>query len=243
MRYHLVWICLAGLMLGGVMIGMMASPVRADHGADTWRQAAESVVVINPTWPGYQRPGFGAPPGTAPAGSGVFLAVDGASETSFILTSAHVVNRATNIDVINFNGVKTTASLVATDPARDLALLRVVLDGRAIRLARTTPHIGSHSCALGNSFGIGIGISCGVVSAVNRNNIKINQIEDFVQTDAAVNPGSSGGALVDARGHMIGLINAIFTKEADIDAGVNFAISVRLIEDWLDILRKSGKIG
>ena len=72
-------------------------------------------------------------------------------------------------------------------------------------------------------------ISCGVVSGTHRVGIGFNPIEDFIQTDAAVNPGASGGALVDANGILVGMIAAIFTKDADIDAGVNFAISSRLL--------------
>jgi S1-C subfamily serine protease len=102
------------------------------------------------------------------------------------------------------------------------------------------PLTGSHVCALGNSFGLGTGISCGVVSAVNRMGVGINKIEDFIQTDAAVNPGMSGGALVDPQGRLVGLVDAIFTKEADIDAGVNFAISVPLLRTSFAAQTKAG---
>jgi len=75
---------------------------------------------------------------------------------------------------------------------------------------------------------------------VRRSNIGFNDIEDFIQTDAAVNPGMSGGALVDPQGRLVGLIDGIFTKEADIDAGVNFAISVTLIQQSLVSQLKAG---
>ena len=109
-------------------------------------------------------------------------------------------------------------------------------------LLRSTlkPSIGSHVCALGNSFGLGISMSCGIVSALNRHNLGINFLEDFIQTDAAVNPGMSGGPLVDAQGRLIGVVDAIFTKTADIDAGVNFAISVPLLRASLDEQIKAG---
>jgi S1-C subfamily serine protease len=83
-------------------------------------------------------------------------------------------------------------------------------------------------------------MTCGIVSAVRRSNIGFNDIEDFIQTDAAVNPGMSGGALVDPQGRLVGLIDGIFTKEADIDAGVNFAISVPLIQQSLALQVKAG---
>ncbi|MEL0198117.1 MAG: trypsin-like peptidase domain-containing protein, partial [Rhodobiaceae bacterium] len=74
--------------------------------------------------------------------------------------------------------------------------------------------------------------------AVHRRDVGFNAIEDFVQTDAAVNPGASGGALVDPQGRLVGLIDGIFTKEADIDAGVNFAVSVPMILESLGSLRE-----
>ena len=79
-----------------------------------------------------------------------------------------------------------------------------------------------------------------MVSAVNRQNIGFNEIEDFIQTDAAINPGSSGGALVDSAGRCVGLIDGIFTKDADIDAGVNFAISLSLIKVSLSEMQSRG---
>ena len=83
-------------------------------------------------------------------------------------------------------------------------------------------------------------MTCCIVSAVRRSNIGFNDIEDFIQTDAAVNPGMSGGALVEPHGRLVGLIDGIFTKEADIDAGVNFAISVPLIQQSLASQLKAG---
>ena len=214
----------------------------ADHGRQTWANAASSVVIVNPTWPGYNRPGFGAPPGTAPAGSGVYIAVDGVKLKGLVLTVAHVVYRASSIEIVDFAGRSADAEIIAIDMRRDLALLKSPLEGKAISLRRDTPDVGSHVCALGNSFGLGVSISCGVVSAVNRTKVKINEIEDFVQTDAAINPGGSGGALVDADGQLVGLVDAIFTKEADIDAGVNFAVSISLIDSWINNLKARGDV-
>ena len=74
-------------------------------------------------------------------------------------------------------------------------------------------------------------MGCGVIAGPNRQGIGLNRIEDFIQTDAAINPGSSGGALVNAKGQLVGMIAAIFTKDADIDAGVNVAVSVDLLID------------
>ena len=116
-------------------------------------------------------------------------------------------------------------------------MLKTGLPAPPISLRRADPEVGTHACAIGNSFGLGLSFSCGVISAVHRRDVGFNAIEDFVQTDAAVNPGASGGALVDPQGRLVGLIDGIFTKEADIDAGVNFAVSIPMILESLDGLR------
>ena len=232
---------------GGVLprIAMMAifacalltNVARADHGPSTWLAAAPSVVVIEPTWPGYNRPGFGAPPGTAPAGPGIFIGTG--DNSNHLVTAAHVITRATEIEIVTEDGMRHAATVIAVDNQRDIAILETKLKRRPIMLRLTDPAIGEHGCAIGNSFGLGLSISCGVVSAIHRKQVGFNPIEDFVQTDAAINPGGSGGALVDADGRLIGMIDGIFTKEADIDAGVNFAVSVPLLIEGAELLRQS----
>ena len=227
---------LSGLLL--VLILAFTNHVAlADHGAETWSSAAPSLIVIEPTWPGYRRPGFGAPPGTAPAGTGIFIGTGKSSR--YIVTAAHVISRATEIEIVTEDGMRHAATVVAVDNQRDIAILKTGLRRRPITLRLTDPAIGEHGCAIGNSFGLGLGISCGVVSAIHRTDVGFNAIEDFVQTDAAINPGGSGGALVDAKGRLIGMIDGIFTKEADIDAGVNFAVSVPLLIESIGLQRRS----
>ena len=223
-----------------VILGLFGSAANAEHGEQTWIKAQRSIVVVNPVWPGYDRPGFGAPKGTAPAGSGIYFSVDDEEETTFIVTAAHVVNAAKSINIIDFSGNTAAALIHAIDTRRDIAILRTRLAGIGIAIRQDEPLIGSHVCALGNSFGLGTGMTCGIVSAVRRSNVGFSEIEDFIQTDAAVNPGMSGGALVDPQGRLVGLIDGIFTKEADIDAGVNFAISVPLIQESLALQLKAG---
>lgn len=230
----------ATLIVLGVCLCLLSVNAAADHGKETWIAAQKSIVVVNPTWPGYAKPGFGAPPGTAPAGAGFYYSVNNGKTSPYIITAAHVVKKAKSIEIINFSGEKAKAVLHAFDEQRDIAVLRTNLYGRSIEINVNKPEIGSHVCAIGNSFGIGTSITCGIVSAVNRRNIGINMIEDFIQTDAAVNPGMSGGALVDPYGRLIGVVDAIFTKTADIDAGVNFAISVALLSASIDAQIKAG---
>jgi S1-C subfamily serine protease len=230
-RISIVFVCL--------MLSVLASTAKAEHGPQTWKAAHQSVVIVNPTWPGYTIPGHGAPAGTAPAGSGVYFA-ENRPTTGYILTAAHVISRATHIEIVDSTGRTMPADIHAVDQRRDIAILKTDLVGPVIAFGPDEMPIGSHVCAIGNSFGLGHSISCGVVSAVNRQNIGFNDIEDFIQTDAAINPGSSGGALIDSEGRFVGLIDGIFTKDADIDAGVNFAISLSLIRAGLAEMRLRG---
>ena len=224
-------------MMAVLACALLTNMARADHGPATWSAAAPSVVVIEPTWPGYNRPGFGAPPGTAPAGTGIFIGTG--DRSNHLVTAAHVIARATEIEIVTEDGMRHAAAVIAVDNQRDIAILETKLKRRPITLRLTDPAIGEHGCAIGNSFGLGLSISCGVVSAIHRKQVGFNPIEDFVQTDAAINPGGSGGALVDADGRLIGMIDGIFTKEADIDAGVNFAVSVPLLIEGAELLRRS----
>jgi S1-C subfamily serine protease len=224
-------------IMAALTCALLTNIARADHGPATWLAATPSVVVIEPTWPGYNRPGFGAPPGTAPAGTGIFIGTGDAS--NYLVTAAHVITRATEIEIVTEESMRHTAIVIAVDNQRDIAILATGLRRRPITLRLTDPAIGEHGCAIGNSFGLGLSISCGVVSAIHRKQVGFNPIEDFVQTDAAINPGGSGGALVDADGRLIGMVDGIFTKEADIDAGVNFAVSVPLLIEGVELLRQS----
>lgn len=204
----------------------------ADHGPATWRMVSPSVVSVLPTWPGYERPGFGAPMGQAPAGSGFFWSRHAAS-TSRILTAAHVVRDARRVEVVTFDGTRVDAEILEIDPMTDLAILEVALQRPGLHVLVDPIAPGSHVCAFGHPFGLPLSMSCGVISGELRSNIGFNSIESFLQTDAAVNPGSSGGALVNADGHVVGMVSAIYTKDADIDAGVNFAVSGSLIDRWV----------
>jgi len=85
-------------------------------------------------------------------------------------------------------------------------------------------------------------VTCGVVSAISRNSTGFNPIEDFIQTDASINPGGSGGALVDSQSRLIGLVSAIFTKQSDADIGVNFATSMRLLMRVVEDLKEHGRV-
>ena len=97
-------------------------------------------------------------------------------------------------------------------------------------------------CAVGNQFGLGLSVTCGVVSAIGRSGTGFNPIEDFVQTDASINPGGSGGPLLDQNTQLVGMVSAIFTKQSDADIGVNFATSTRLLMRVVTDLRDHGRV-
>ena len=213
-----------------LLLVLSSTTAFADHGTHTWEITHRSVIAVLPTWPGYEKPGFGAPNGVAPEGSGISIALGSERESDLVLTAAHVVDRATRVQVRDSdNGILADAKILWIDSDADIALLRTPTSRPALNLTTTSVTPGQHVCVIANPFGLGMSISCGVVSGTHRGGIGFNPIEDFIQTDAAVNPGASGGALVDANGVLVGMIAAIFTKDADIDAGVNFAISSGLL--------------
>ena len=133
------------------------------------------------------------------------------------------------IEIRDINGNKFNASLFFNDQDTDLAIIKADINLLPIKISRKVPKIASSACLISNSFGLDLGITCGVVSAIGRKNTGFNKIENFIQTDAAANPGSSGGALVDKNGELIGMMSGIFTKNTDTNSGVNFAVSSDLI--------------
>ena len=205
----------AVLALALLALLVLAAPAEAFE-----EEALDSVVTLWPVWP---EPGAAAGR-QEPQGSAVAIAPGG-----YLVTALHVVRGARAIRVVPRRGPQLEARLVGSDPATDLALLKVEAELPVLEPA-PPPALGAPVCALGNPFGSGLSVSCGVVSARDRTGMGFNPIEDFIQTDAAVNPGMSGGALVDAQGRLAGVLLAIFTREADGDIGLNFAASRRLVE-------------
>lgn len=188
-----------------------------------------SVVSVLPEWPPDRRRS------EEPEGSGVVVA-----NGRFIATAAHVVSQALSIRIRTFEGTLFKARLLAFDRATDIALLTVDISLQPVAIEANDPKVGDRVCAVGNAFGLGLSVTCGVVSAVNKAGVGFNLIEDFVQTDAAVNPGASGGALVAEDGKMVGLLSAIFTKRSDANIGVNFAVSPVLVSRVIGMLRDAG---
>jgi S1-C subfamily serine protease len=193
--------------------------------------AITSVVSVLPQWPG--RPDNA----DEPEGSGVVVA-DGYT----IVTAAHVLGRAITVQVRTHDGDIFDARIAGADKATDLAVLTIARKLPAARMADTEPVVGDQACAIGNAFGLGLSMTCGTVSATGRTGVGFNAVEDFLQTDAAVNPGASGGALVDGEGRLIGVLSAIFTKRSDANIGVNFAVSAPLMKKVVAGLTSQGSI-
>lgn len=198
-------------------------------------ETLESVVSVLPVWPGRPQGGAGGRPGVAPEGSGVVL------KPRLVATAWHAVEPARRIDVRLSDGRILPARLVAKDAASDIALLRVDAGLRPIGTA-PAPRLAEPVCAIANAYGLGLSVTCGVVSALHVTDAGFNAVEDFVQTDAAANPGSSGGALVDRQGRLVGMMSAIFASAGDTDIGINFAVSTELLMRVVEALLADGRV-
>src|SRR5215469_12439999 len=173
-------------------------------------------------------------------GSGVVVSPDG-----YILTANHVVSGADEIMVgLGTELGKYKAKKVGTDPGTDVALLK-------IEEKKTLPVItfadsdkaraGDIVLAIGNPFGLRQTVTMGIISAVGRGGMGIVDYENFIQTDAAINMGNSGGALVDTEGRLLGINSAIFTRSGG-NQGIGFAIPANLARDVMQSLRDKGRV-
>ena len=218
---------LRGGLLFLVLTLMAPGPAQAEPISTLFR----SVVSVLPEWPPDVRRG------EEPEGSGVVI-LDGRT----ILTAAHIVDRALSVRIRTYDGEILDARIKGRDRATDLSVLTIGRQLPAIRIEEKDPALGEKVCAIGNAFGLGLSVTCGVVSGVHRAGMGFNRVEDFIQTDAAVNPGASGGALVNAEGNLVGLLSAIFTKKSDANIGVNFAVSARLAIGVGKTLKEKGRV-
>ena len=171
-------------------------------------------------------------------GSGVIV-----SEAGYILTNNHVIEEADQIEVVLNDGRKSTAQVIGTDPETDLAILKISLTGLpVITLGNSDAlSIGDQVLAIGNPFGVGQTVTSGIVSALGRTQLGINTFENFIQTDAAINPGNSGGALVDIRGHLMGINTAIYSRSGG-SMGIGFAIPTSTARNVMDAIVRDGKV-
>ena len=171
-------------------------------------------------------------------GSAVIVTTDG-----YLLTNNHVVKDKDNIRAVLWDGRTTDARIVATDPDTDLAVLKIdVNDLPAARFGKTDElQIGDVVLAIGNPFGLGQSVTMGIVSALGaeRLNLGLASYEYLIQTDAAVNTGNSGGALVNAIGELVGVNTAMFGRGRGAE-GISFAIPVETARVVLDDIVRQG---
>ena len=171
-------------------------------------------------------------------GSGVIVSADG-----YILTNNHVVESADDIEVILNDSRRARAKVIGTDPDADLAVLKIELDRLPVIVLGNSDslQVGDQVLAIGNPFGVGQTVTSGIVSALGRNQLGINTFENFIQTDAAINPGTSGGALVDINGNRLGINTAIYSRSGG-SMGIGFAIPVSTAKLVLEGIVKDGQV-
>ena len=179
-------------------------------------------------------------------GSGVIFGADG-----YVLTNNHVVTGADDIQVVLDDGQPRRAQVVGTDVETDLAVLHIdaknlptieVRDGSAVE-------VGDVVLAIGNPAGVGKTVTMGIVSATGRQ-LKMSAFEDFIQTDAAINAGNSGGALVDSSGELVGINTAVYatpissetSRAPQMPEGIGFAIPVATAKAVLDQIIQHGHV-
>ncbi len=194
----------------------------------------------NPTIRDYSDNATSPPRRQSSLGSAVILSSDG-----YLLTNNHVIAGADEILVALQDGREALARLIGTDPETDLAVLKIDLpDLPAITISSSDsrPHrTGDVVMAIGNPFGLGQTVTMGIISATGRNQLGLNTYEDFIQTDAAINQGNSGGALVDAHGNLIGINTAIFSQSGG-SQGIGFAIPARLAAEVMKAIITNGRV-
>jgi serine protease Do len=173
-------------------------------------------------------------------GSGVVVSPDG-----YILTNNHVVEGASELKVNFADKREMDAKVIGTDSATDVAVIKV--DAKELPAMSfgdsKQVQVGDFVLAVGSPFGFGYTFTFGIVSATGRTNVGIPGVayQDFIQTDAAINQGNSGGALVNMRGQLVGINTAIFSRTGG-NIGIGFAIPINMARDVMDQLLRKGKV-
>ena len=174
-------------------------------------------------------------------GSGVIISTDG-----YIITNNHVVEAADELKVLLGDDREFTAKVIGTDPKTDVAVIKIEAENLpAATLADSAKlRVGDIVFAIGNPLAVGQTVTMGIVSATGRRVGILNEVggyEDFIQTDAAINMGNSGGALIDARGRLVGINSAIITTSQG-NIGIGFAIPINLASSIMNSLIETGTV-
>ena len=171
-------------------------------------------------------------------GSGFVVSKDG-----YVVTNNHVIDGADEIDVKFSNGREYRTKLVGTSPEVDIAVLKIDSNEtcKPLEFAKSDQvQIGQWSIAFGNPLGLNDSMTVGIVSAAGRSSLGIEEIENFIQTDAAINQGNSGGPLIDITGKVIGVNTAIYSQSGG-SVGIGFAIPANLVTTVKDSIIATGK--
>lgn len=173
-------------------------------------------------------------------GSGVVI--DAAK--GYVVTNNHVVDNATTIKVQLSDGRKFDAKVVGKDPRSDIALIQIQdpKNLTAIKMADSDAlRVGDYTVAIGNPFGLGETVTSGIVSALGRSGLNVENYENFIQTDAAINRGNSGGALVNLNGELIGINTAILAPDGG-NIGIGFAIPSNMVKNLTSQMVQFGQV-
>ncbi|HLF20879.1 MAG TPA: trypsin-like peptidase domain-containing protein, partial [Aestuariivirga sp.] len=175
-------------------------------------------------------------PGMA-QGSGFIISADG-----YAVTNNHVVQNAEEVSVRLKDGEELKAEVIGTDPKTDLALIKIKSDKtfQFVKFADTEPRVGDWVVAVGNPFGLGGTVTTGIISARGRD-IGSGPYDDFLQIDASINHGNSGGPAFNLEGDVIGINTAIFSPSGG-SVGIGFAIPASITKDIVATLRDNGKV-
>ncbi|GAL06436.1 outer membrane stress sensor protease DegS [Photobacterium aphoticum] len=167
------------------------------------------------------------------------------SDKGYIVTNYHVVAEADQVIVALQDGRILTAQLIGKDQRTDLAVLKIQAENLPVIPLSTdyTPAVGDVVLAIGNPYNLGQTTTYGIISATGRSGMSFYGRQDFLQTDAAINEGNSGGALVNTRGELVGINTASFQQATDIETyGISFAIPYELTQKIMNKLIADGRV-
>ncbi|HIQ07809.1 MAG TPA: trypsin-like serine protease [Thiotrichaceae bacterium] len=175
-------------------------------------------------------------------GSGSGIIID--SRQGYILTNAHVISGASHITVSLNDNRTFTAKLIGFDQKADIAAIQIPAEKlTALKIGDSDKlRVGDFVVAIGNPYGIGQSVSSGIISALGRNNLNIEEYENFIQTDAPINPGNSGGALINLKGELVGINTAILGGKSGGNIGIGFAIPSNMATNLMDQLINYGEV-
>lgn len=189
----------------------------------------------------FNMPGLVEEKETASLGSGVIID----ARYGYVLTNNHVIEDALEIQVTLHDGREYLAEVIGKDPDTDIAVIKIKPDNlTALKFADSSQlRVGDFVVAIGNPFGLGQTVTSGIVSALGRSGLGIESYEDFIQTDASINVGNSGGALVNLNGELVGINTAILGSEGSSGSiGIGFAIPINLARDIMQQLVEIGEV-